>query len=457
MDVATGTVTEPLLIVETPPRHGKSELCSRYLPAWVLGLWPHKRILHASHAANFSASWGRKTRDLVKRNGPRYFGISVSKDHASAHDWDVAHHGGGMTTSGVGGDIMGRDGDVLIIDDYLKNAEAALSPVTREKQWDWWQTTFSTRWNPDGWGILIATRWHRDDLVGRIEKAFAEGEGVAYRKLTLPAIAPPTTATPDPLGRQPGEPLWPAMWPIGDGDPNTKDINSYGKRVVGLASRRKMLDRYWWEALYQQNPIAYGKVQWPSAYFGRHIWTKRLPREEYVATACVLDPALGRRTKRGDYNAAVWGGIHGNHIVIDARLRRIPPARMIPLVIEQLYRPRGTDVFGVEANSFQELLAPEFEREAKKLNIGPIPLKLIHNKQNKELRIQRLGPLLERKKLLFLDNPDCRLLVAQLEEFPLGQYDDGPDALEMMIRLLNWATRRQLEPDRPEEQQLLVS
>jgi predicted phage terminase large subunit-like protein len=114
----------------------------------------------------------------------------------------------------------------------------------------------------------------------------------------------------------------------------------------------------------------------------------------------------------------------------------MPVSRLIDagLQLAGRYQPHG---FGVEANQFQELLANEFLREQQARNAPPLPLFTITNTVNKELRIQRLGPLLMNRMLVFRDTPDCRLLVSQLRDFPLGQHDDGPDALEMAIRLLS--------------------
>ena len=115
---------------------------------------------------------------------------------------------GGMTTAGVGGPITGRGAHLLVIDDPVKNDEEARSPTCRQKQWDWWQSVASTRMLPGGLIVTIQTRWHCDDLTGRILK-HAHSNGQRWRVVSLAALA----GEDDPLCRAPGEALWPEMYP----------------------------------------------------------------------------------------------------------------------------------------------------------------------------------------------------------------------------------------------------
>lgn len=205
MDTIHRRTAPRILIIEAPPRHGKSEFISRYLPAWYVARYPERRVILASYAAEFARSWGRKARALVEEFGPEWFGVEVSKEQHAAVDWELADHGGGMVTAGVGGPLTGRGAHLMIIDDPVKNDEEALSERTREHHWDWWQATASTRLEPGGVAIVMATRWHKDDLTGRLLRAASDGEGEPVTRVCLPAIA----TDGDYLGRQPGEPLWP--------------------------------------------------------------------------------------------------------------------------------------------------------------------------------------------------------------------------------------------------------
>ena len=135
------------LVISMPPQHGKSELCSKYLPAWYLGSYPDRRVILIGYEADFAASWGRKARDVLERNG-HYFGVGVSSRSSAAARWDLECRDGGMVTAEVVGPITGKGAHLLIVDDPIKNDEEARSPGHRQKQWEWWQSVATTRLRP---------------------------------------------------------------------------------------------------------------------------------------------------------------------------------------------------------------------------------------------------------------------------------------------------------------------
>lgn len=186
MGVATGEITR--LLVTMPPRHGKSEFISKYFPAWYLGTFPDRRFVLTSYEADFAMSWGRKVRDLLQQHGESYFGITIRPDTTAANRWTIAGRAGGMDTSGVGGPLTGKGADVLVIDDPVKNAEEAGSETYRNKAWDWYTSTAYTRLEPGGAVILIQTRWHEDDLAGRILSQVGAG-GEPWHVLSMPALS----------------------------------------------------------------------------------------------------------------------------------------------------------------------------------------------------------------------------------------------------------------------------
>jgi hypothetical protein len=190
--VITETIFNPemprLIVIEAPPRHGKSEFTSKWLPAWHAGIFPDKRVILTSYEATFARKWGREARSILEEHGHR-FGVRIDPAHSAVNDWGIAGHAGGMNTSGIGGPLTGRGADLLIVDDPIKNAEESLSQTVRDAHWDWWQSTASTRIEPGGIAIVMATRWHSDDLSGRLLQASAGGEGIALTHIHLPAIA----------------------------------------------------------------------------------------------------------------------------------------------------------------------------------------------------------------------------------------------------------------------------
>ena len=222
------------IILTMPPRHGKSNLVSERLPAFIVGNHPDRRVMLASYEASFAASWGGKARDVMEEFGGELFGLEVKDDSAAKAWWGVQGHPGGMTTAGVGGPLTGKGADVLIIDDPVKNDKEANSQTYRDAAWEWFRATAYTRLEPGGSCVIIMTRWHEDDLVGRLLSEMEDG-GEQWEVINLPAIA----GEDDLLGRSPGEPLWPERFGL-------KEL----KRI------KRLLGSYWWAALYQQTPQA---------------------------------------------------------------------------------------------------------------------------------------------------------------------------------------------------------
>lgn len=395
-----------MLLIEAPPRHGKSELVSKYLPAWYLGVRPHHRVMLAAYEATFARSWGRKARGVFMEHSKPVFGVDLADDNQAADDWSTTA-GGGMTTAGVGGPMTGRGANLLIIDDPIKNAEDALSETIRNNQWDWWQSTAATRLEPGGVVIGIMTRWHEDDIFGRLIKS-----GVPVRRLRLPAVAEED----DPLGRKQGEPLWPERYDS-----------------TALDGLRRGRSEYWWNAMFQQRPGRWGESKW-GQYLGRSIWAARWP-DSFEVGVVAVDPSLGNDDRKGDYSAIVFVGLSGGKYWVDADIRRRPEGEIASDAVD-LYLRHGANQLIVEENGFQRVLHNAFH-EAALARQAAIPCCGMINTGNKVLRVSSLGPMLADGLFVFKDTAGCRLLVDQLGAFPRGDHDDGPDALEMAVRGLN--------------------
>ena len=215
------------LMVCMPPGSAKSTYTSVIFPAWFLGRNPAKSVIAASHTQELAERFGRRVRNIVAaREYGNVFGVGVAEDSAAAGRWDT-DKGGEYYAAGVGGSITGRRADLAIIDDPVKSREDADSERGREKAWDWYTNDLLTRLKPGARQIVVMTRWHEDDLGGRI----LERERERWHVIEIPMEA----MDDDPLGRKPGERLWPE-W--------------YTDDMVATAKRDK---RSWW-ALYQQQP-----------------------------------------------------------------------------------------------------------------------------------------------------------------------------------------------------------
>lgn len=399
------------------PTHN-SWFLSRAVPTWHKLVYPEAQTILTSYGLSLARGHSRVVRDSVHRLAPYYDLAGVDPYVKAAADWQLLDYGGGMKAAGIGGDIMGRGADLFIIDDYLKNAEQAISPKVREGQWSWFQTNVYTRMEPGGKLIVLATRWHEDDLIGRLLKFATEEAGWRVREIRLPALAEPTEEHPDPLGRQTDEALWPQRW-----------------TAEHLKIKRATMEPYWWNALYQQRLGAYGRNEWPTEYFYGILANEDKWPKKFAYSATALDPSKGKNARAGDYSAIVTAGYTSGYIWVDADLQRRPAPQMVKDLVAWNDSRRPT-VTGIEATAFQELLGTDYREaqvEAGDYRDEPV---MIDNSVSKALRIGRLGTWLRLHRIKIRRSPGGLLLLKQLQEFPNSEHDDGPDALEMAIRLL---------------------
>lgn len=191
------------LILSMPPQEGKSQRASRRFPLWALTQKPDTRIAITSYEHGVARRWGRAIRDDITVHTTE-LGLSVRDDLSAQHEWQLAGHEGGVYAAGIGGALTGRPVDLLLIDDPIKDRAQADSPTYRERAWDWWTDVAATRLAPGAPVCLILTRWHEDDLAGRL---LAAEDGHLWRVINIPAQADhdPNKDETDPLGRRPGE------------------------------------------------------------------------------------------------------------------------------------------------------------------------------------------------------------------------------------------------------------
>ena len=219
------------LAVFMPPGSAKSTYGSVLFPPYVLARQPGCALLAASHTTELAEKWGRRVRNLIAQHGAT-LGLRLAPDNHAAGRWELVD-GSEYYAAGVGTGIAGFRADGIVIDDPVRSREDAESERVRDRTWDWYKSDLLTRLRPGGWVILIQTRWHEDDLAGRILAEAQRGQE-AWEIVSLPAEAEGD----DPLGRQPGEWLW-------DDD--------YGYASFLRHEKATQLPRNW-SALYQQRP-----------------------------------------------------------------------------------------------------------------------------------------------------------------------------------------------------------
>ena len=225
-------------MVFMPPRHGKSEIVSRLFTAYFLRRNPQKFVGLSSYAADLAYTLSRNARENYRGSGGTFDGRATA-----VKQWETGE-GGGMWAAGVGGPITGKGFDVGIIDDPLKNAEEADSATIREKQRDWYRSTFYTRAEPDAAIIVIQTRWHDDDLSGWLldSETDSDDEPERWHIVSMQAIKEgerefPPTCTVEPDTRDQGEALCAERYSV-------RRLDRIKARIGG----------YYWSALYQQTP-----------------------------------------------------------------------------------------------------------------------------------------------------------------------------------------------------------
>ncbi len=216
------------IVVNMPARYGKSMFLSRWLPAWYLNLWPEKRIILGSYAAEIAQEHGGEVRNIARDN--EFLNFRLSQDKKKRGHWKT-NAGGGMICAGVGGGITGFGADLLLIDDPYKNWADAWSLANRQKVEAWFTSTAYKRLQPGGTIVVLHHRMHPNDLSGYL----VEKHGDRWTHIRLPKSA----ERDDPLGRAEGEALWPEVW-----------------SQFHVEHEKAITPAHVWDAMDQQNPGA---------------------------------------------------------------------------------------------------------------------------------------------------------------------------------------------------------
>ncbi len=404
------------LMVNMPPRHGKSELISKYFPAWFLGTFPDKKIILTSYEASFAESWGRQVRDILNQYGRQYFGISVDPAARSAGSFRIQGHSGGMDCVGAGGPITGKGADIFIIDDPVKNDAEANSPVIRDKVWEWFKSTAFTRLEPDGAIVIIMTRWHEDDLCGRILKEKNDD----WYIINLPALAEPN----DPIGRKKGMALWKDRFP-----------------VEKLNEIKTILGSYWFSALYQQRPSPTGGGIFKRKHFkyfsfdGEYLLlTDRIEKKRISFQKCSIFGTMDLATsmkETSDYTVVIVFALTPDKdvLIMDIIRERFDGADHLNL-IKDVQTRWNTLMIGIESVQYQVALVKSALREG-------LPVKELRPTKDKVSRALPMAARLEAGCVYF--RSDAQWLYEfenELLKFPHDKHDDQVDAFAYIAELV---------------------
>lgn len=403
-EVERGDVDRLLLML--PPRHGKSELASIRFPAWALGRNPRHEIITASYSGDLAMDFGYKTRAVLESDAYKaLFSTQIRHDDRSKGRW-TTEEGGGYTSVGVGGPLTGRGATILSIDDPLKNREEADSQVYRDKVWDWYTSTAYTRLEKNGAIVLTLTRWHMDDLAGRI---LSSEDASRWKVVRLPAIAEE-----DEPYRKAGEALWPEKYSLEELERT--------KGIVGVRD---------WAALYQQTPILSENQEFKEGMFKYRTETeiRKLKTREFLT----IDTAISKATS-SDYTAFCDNSVdQENNWNLDAWRVRVGPKDLIDTLFT-LYARRKYEKIGIEKGIYLLALKPFLDDEMRKRNVFLPIVELDHKQIAKETRIRGLLPRYESGSIYHLEG-GCKDLEAEALAFPMGAHDDTIDALAYQLQI----------------------
>jgi predicted phage terminase large subunit-like protein len=417
---------DDVLLLFAPPGSAKSTWVSVLFPSHYLARFPKNSILAATHSVEFAQRWGRRVRnDIILESN--VLGIELAQDSQASDRWALTS-GGEYYGVGAGVGISGFRADLGLGDDFFGNREDAYSETVRKKRWDWYIDDFSARLKPGAKRILMNTRWHEEDVAGRVLQQIAQGI-IKGRVISMPAIAEQN----DVLGRKPGEYLW--------DEPNGYDYAAF------LRARQREASPMMWSALYQQRPAPeegdYFKAAWLKSY-------ATVPAKETLAIYGASDYAV--TADGGDYTVHVVVGIDpdGHMYLLDMWRKQASSDEWIEAfcsLIKQ-YKPRE---WAEEQGQIKAGVGPFIDRMQRDHRAW-VYRREFPTRGDKAVRAQSIRGRMALDGLYVPQNaawlPDLR---SELLSFPTGKHDDIVDALGLIGQLLDHITPGNKPEPEPEK------
>lgn len=407
----------PRLIITMPPRSGKSELVSRRFPAYAFGRFPDLQIIATSYSSDLSQRFNRDVQRIIDDekyreifpettlNGSRVRPDSRGSYIRTSDLFEIVGHAGAYRSCGVGGGITGQGADCLLIDDPVKDRAEANSATVRQSIWDWYTSTAYTRLSPGGGVIVMATRWHLDDLIGRLIENMGNGQGDTFTVINYPAIAEH-----DEIHRRKGEALHPERYSL----EQLKKI----QKTVGSRD---------WAALYQQHPIPDGGNIFKAEWF--KYWTESSLPPEFDQIVASWDMTF-KDSKNSDYVVGqVWGKKGANFYLLDQVRGQwdFVKTREMFLILAQKWPKALRKLVEDKANGSAII------SELQKTVSGIVP---VTPKESKEARASAITPFFEAGNVYLPDpkkTPWMGAFEAELLNFPAGAHDDCVDSLSQCL------------------------
>lgn len=420
-----------LLLISTPPRHGKTDLVSKHLPAWYLGNNPGKRVILASYSADLSNSNSDAAKNIFETWAPILWNVKPSKTMFKKTQWET-EYGGGVLSAGVGGGITGFGADLFIIDDFIKGGEEAESQRIRDSIWAWWQSVALTRLHPGAVVIIIATRWNEDDLIGRLQKEMREDpEEFPFecREINLPAIVDKDN-TDDILEREEGEALWGSRYSAG--------------RLMNV---KKAIGDYHWNALFQGNPTPRSGSLFKRdnfRYYERDVqgnylcWRKGITEpliinKKTLIKRTYLDPAIEIKKTNDPSGLGAWAYCPVNKVwlLLDVLTERIEFTKIFDVVYNFAYK-NDCSLIGVENEKLGKVIVKQSAGNDK-YNGRDFPMREVPTKGlDKYARAVPMATYIENERVFFAKGASwLDSYESQLIKFPNDDHDEAVDITSM--------------------------
>ena len=398
--VASGDLKR--LIINMAPRHTKSEFASFLFPAWMMGQNPRMKIIQATHTTELAVGFGRKTKNLLDTDEYKeiFPDVRLAADSKASGRWDTSR-GGMYYAVGVGSNLAGRGGDLVIIDDP-HSEQTAMSNSGFDDAWDWYTGGPRQRLQPGGSIVLVQTRWSEKDMTGQLLRAMAKDPlADQWEVVELPAIF------------DDGKPCWPEYWSLED-----------------LTAVKASIPPSKWNAQYQQRPTGEENAIIPREWW--RIWEgENIPQLQYVIQS--YDTAFTKR-ERSDFSAiTTWGvfypeeGGPPNLILLDAKKGRYDFPELKALAFEE-YEYWDPDTVIIEAKASGLPLTHEMRQTGiPVVNFTP------SKGNDKVSRVYAVTPLFEAGMVWAPDKSWAEELIEEVAAFPEGEYDDLVDSMTQAL------------------------
>lgn len=401
-DLIYDRLKENILIISMPPQHGKSQSITETLPSYYLGKFPDKRVIEASYGDDLAQRFGRRNRDKIKDYGKELFDIEIKRGRDSATNFEISEHSGSMISRGIMSGITGQPGDLIIIDDPIKNRQEADSETYRARVWEEFLNSIYTRLSASGKIILILTRWHEDDLAGRL---LTNMPGKCL-EINIPLEAGEN----DILDRQPGDALFPE---IGKDNNWLKEFKKVYTTEEGSRA---------WNALMQGQPTA------QEGNLIKRKWWKYYDRLPGMIQTIMSVDATFKDGDNSDYVAIqVWGKRDADMYLIDALTERMDFPTTLQAIINMKAKYRNIGRIFVEDKANGSAIISMLRRKIPGV-IG------INPEGGKVARVNAVSGAIEAGNVFLPNNKQFTFdFVDQCSKFPNGVHDDMVDAMSQAL------------------------